>query len=130
MPLHRLYMLALGLFLLPACHQSRPLLPGLDTVAWSRDPYACQNQRATQVTGFLRAKEQLYGSTTATIEDLLGRPDEEERAEQTEKTYYYYLEPGSQCEPGHRRSGANKLSIHFGALGTVTEILTERPLRN
>ncbi|MBC8084197.1 MAG: hypothetical protein H7Z21_13405 [Hymenobacter sp.] len=125
---HPLSLAVCCLLLLTACGRSRPALPGLNTAIWSQDPYACRNQRATQAKSFLRTKEQLYGNTTATIESLLGRPDEEELAEQTEKTYYYYLEPGSQCEPGHQRSAANKLSIHFGALGTVTEVLTERPL--
>ena len=43
------------------------------------------------------------------------------------KTYYYYLEPGTQCGPRHERSRANKLSIHFGPTGTVTGVLYERP---
>lgn len=128
MLLRRLSLLSYSLLLLAACNRSRPVLPGLDTAAWRQDPFACQNRRATQAKAFLQAKEELYGSTTATVESLLGRPDEEELAEQTEKTYYYYLVPGPQCEPGHRRSAANKLRIHFGSLGTVTEILTEKPL--
>ncbi|WP_375436065.1 hypothetical protein [uncultured Hymenobacter sp.] len=128
MLLYRLSLLSVCLLLLTACGRSRPVLPGLDTTTWRQDPYGCRNLRAVQAKSFLKAKEQLYGNTTATIEELLGRPDEEELAEQTEKTYYYYLVPGPQCEPGHQRSGVNKLSIHFGALGTVTEVLTERPL--
>lgn len=119
---------AFGVLLLVGCSRSRASLPGLDKARWTQDTYGCQNQRAAQAKVFLKDKEQLYGSTTATIESLLGRPDEEELAEQTEKTYYYYLEAGPQCEPGHTRSNANKLSIHFGAIGTVTEVLTERPL--
>lgn len=128
MLLHRLSLLSLCLLLVAACGRPRPVLPGLNSATWRQDPYACRNLRAPQAKAFLKAKEQLYGSTTATVEQLLGRPDEEELAEQTEKTYYYYLVPGPQCEPGHRRSAVNKLSIHFGALGTVTEVLTERPL--
>jgi hypothetical protein len=111
-----------------SCGRSQPALPGLDPLSWRQDTYGCQNQRGKQAKAFLGAKEQLYGCTTATIETLLGRPDEEELAEQTEKTYCYYLEAGPQCEPGHPRSNANKLRIHFGALGTVTEVLTEHPV--
>ena len=128
MLLYRFFSLSVCLVLVAACGRSRPVLPGLDRATWRQDPYGCRNLRAAQARSFLEAKEQLYGSTTATIEELLGRPDEEELAEQTEKTYYYYLVPGPQCEPNHRRSGVNKLSIHFGALGTVTEVLTEQPL--
>ncbi|MBO0359078.1 hypothetical protein J0X19_14050 [Hymenobacter sp. BT186] len=100
----------------------------MNTAIWVQDTYGCQNKRSEQAKAIINQKGQLYGKTTATVERLLGRPDEEELAEQTEKTYYYYLESGPQCEAGHPRSAANKLAIHFGAIGTVTEILTERPL--
>ncbi|HEX8427481.1 hypothetical protein [Hymenobacter sp.] len=128
MLLFRLSLLSVNLLLFASCSRSRPVLPGLDSAVWRQDAYGCRNLRAPQAKSFLKAKEQLYGKTTATVEELLGRPDEEELAEQTEKTYYYYLVPGPQCEPGHQRSAANKLSIHFGALGTVTEVLTGSPL--
>lgn len=118
----------LGVLLLGACGHSSPSIQGFDATVWRRDAYACQDQRASQIKALLQAKEQLYGTRTAEIEALLGRPDEEELAEQTEKTYHYYLESGPQCLPRHPRSAVNKLSIHFGAIGTVTEILTERPV--
>lgn len=119
---------ASGLVFLSSCSHSENSLPGLNTAIWVQDTYGCQNKRTEQAKAFIDQKEQLYGKTTAAIERILGRPDEEELAEQTEKTYYYYLESGPQCEAGHLRSNANKLTIHFGAIGTVTEILTERPL--
>ncbi|MDF7811420.1 hypothetical protein [Hymenobacter sp. YC55] len=128
MLLYRFSLLSVCLLLIAACGRSRPNLPGLDSATWRQDPYGCRNVRASQAKAFLKAKEQLYGSTTATIEELLGRPDEEELAEQTEKTYYYYLVPGPQCSPNHQRSAVNRLSIHFGAIGTVTEVLTTQPL--
>lgn len=119
-----------ALLLLAACGRSTPTISGFDAQVWRQDSYACQNRRGTQATVLINAKDQLYGVRTAAIETLLGRPDEEELGEQTEKTYYYYLEPGPQCEARHPRSAVNKLSIHFGAIGTVTEIVTERPLAN
>ena len=127
--LHRsLSALPFALALLTSCGQSGASVPGLNTAIWTQDTYGCQNQRGKQAKALIDHKEELYGKTTAAIEGLLGRPDEEELAEQTEKTYYYYLESGPQCEAGHLRSNAYKLTIHFGAIGTVTEILTERPL--
>ncbi|WBO85948.1 hypothetical protein [Hymenobacter yonginensis] len=113
--------------LLAACSPATPELPGFDATVWRRDTYGCQDLRPGQLKSLLQAKEQLYGLRTATIEKLLGRPDEEELAEQTEKIYNYYLESGPHCLPPHQRSGANKLSIRFGPLGTVTEVLTARP---
>ncbi|GAC1367107.1 MAG: hypothetical protein NVS3B25_04390 [Hymenobacter sp.] len=71
-----------------------------------------------------RAKEQLYETRADDVTALLGPPDEEELRANTEKVYYYYLEPGTQCQARHARSGAACLSLRFGPLGTVTEVLT------
>jgi hypothetical protein len=54
---------------------------------------------------------------------LLGHPDYEELEEQTQRTFYYYIEPGEQCQPGRPRSSARRLMLRFGALNTVTEVL-------
>ncbi|TGE14400.1 hypothetical protein [Hymenobacter elongatus] len=116
-----------GTLLINACGHSLPELPGFDAAAWRRDPYACTDQRRNQLPALQQHRELLYGTRADAIGALFGRPDEEELSEQTEKTYFYYLEPGSQCAPSHQRSTANKLILRFGPLGTVTEILYERP---
>lgn len=128
MLLRQLPSLLFPVLLLSGCGASAPELPGFDAAAWRRDAYACQGARQRQAQTLVRAKEELYGVRAAVVEQLLGPPDEEELAEQTEKTYYYYLEFGSQCRPDHQRSAANKLSIRFSPLGTVKEVLTERPV--
>lgn len=128
MYLFRCFAIGAAALLSTACGHSLPELPGFDSTAWRRDPYACQNQRAALVPALNRHRELLYGARIADIDALLGRPDEEELSEQTEKTYYYYIEPGTQCNPEHARSAANKLTLRFGPLGVVTEVLYERPL--
>lgn len=117
---------ALPLLLSLGCGHDLPAqLPGFDAAAWRRDPYACQNLRPAQVPALLRARAQLYDARANAIDQLLGHPDEEELRAQTEKVYYYYLAAGPQCQPAHQRSSAPKLSLHFGPLGTVTEILAD-----
>ena len=128
MLLRRFIFLLPPVLLLVGCGASAPEMPGFDSAAWRRDTYACQGARQSQLTHLLQAKEQLYGVRTAVIEKLLGQPDEEELAEQTEKIYLYYLESGPQCLPDHRRSAANKLSIRFSPLGTVKEVLIDRSM--
>lgn len=113
---------------LTACGHAVPKLPGFDAAAWRRDTYACQNQRQSQLNILQQHKELLYGTRADDIDAFFGRPDEEELSEQTEKIYFYYLEPGTQCEPAHQRSTANKLVLRFGPLGTVTEVLYERAI--
>ncbi|MBF9238854.1 hypothetical protein I2I05_15735 [Hymenobacter sp. BT683] len=114
--------------LLNGCGHALPEVPGFDATTWRSDPYACRNLRRTAVPALVRAKEQLYEARANDVTALLGPPDEEELRAGTEKVYYYYLEPGTQCEARHARSGAACLSIRFGPIGTVTEVLAD-PLR-
>lgn len=107
------------------CGHALPQLPGFDAATWRADPYACRGQRRAAVPALARAKEQLYEARADDVTALLGPPDEEELRAGTEKVYYYYLEPGTQCAGRHVRSGAPCLSLRFGSLGTVTEVLSD-----
>jgi hypothetical protein len=113
--------------LLGACGHSLPSFPDFDGATWRADSYACQNKRASLLNTLDKHRDELFGARTDAIDILLGHPDGAELDEQTEKTYFYYIEPGPQCERGHPRSAANKLLIHFSATGTVTEMRYERP---
>ena len=116
---------ATAALLLVGCGHSLPELPGFDAAAWRADPYACRNQRRAAVPALVRSKERLYEARANDVTALLGQPDEEELRAGTEKVYYYYLEPGTQCEARHLRSGAPSLSLRFGPIGTVTEVLSD-----
>ena len=118
-------LLAFGGLGLSGCGHSLPELPGFDAAAWRADPYACRNQRRAALPALVRSREQLYEARANDVTALLGPPDEEELRAGTEKVYYYYLEPGTQCLARHERSGAACLSIRFGPLGTVTEVLND-----
>lgn len=111
--------------LLTGCGHALSQIPGFEPAAWRADPYACLNQRRAAVPPLLRAKEQLYEARADDVNALLGPPDEEELRANTEKVYYYYLAAGTQCAAGHVRSPAPKLSLRFGPLGTVTEVLCD-----
>ena len=113
------------LLLLAGCGHALPQLPGFDGPTWRADPYACHNKRRAALPALVRSKEQLYEARADDVTALLGPPDEEELRAGTEKVYYYYLVPGTQCVGRHARSGAPCISLRFGPLGTVTEVLSD-----
>ena len=111
--------------LLLSCGHALPQIPGFDAAGWRADRYACNNARRAAVPALTRGKERLYEARANDVTALLGQPDEEELRAGTEKVYYYYLEPGTQCDGRRTRSGAACLSLRFGPLGTVTEMLID-----
>ena len=115
--------LALLTGLATGCGHALPEIAGFDAAAWRADPYACQGRRAALFPPLRAAREHLYEARADDVNALLGQPDEEELRANTEKVYYYYLRPGTQCAPGHARSEAPRISLRFGPLGTVTEVL-------
>jgi hypothetical protein len=110
---------------LASCGHALPKIPGFEAAAWRADPYACRGQRAKLLPPLMAARASLYDARADDVTALLGQPDEEELQVQTEKVYFYYLLPGSQCGPRHPRSAAPRLSLHFGPLGTVTEFIVD-----
>ena len=125
-PLAALVAPVLAAGLLAGCGHALPNVPGFAAATWRTDPYACHNRRAALLPPLLAARAHLYEARADDVTALLGQPDEEELSAQTEKNYFYYLAPGSQCGAGHPRSTAPRLSIRFGPLGTVTEVQVMR----
>jgi hypothetical protein len=111
--------------LLGGCGHALTGIPGFEAAAWRADTYACRGQRAALLPPLLAARASLYEARADDVTALLGQPDEEELQANTEKVYYYYLTPGAQCGPRHPRTAGPRLSLHFGPLGTVTEVLAD-----
>ena len=108
---------------LSGCGHALPAVEGFNATTWRADPYACRDLRRAEVPALRKAREQLYEARADDVNALLGPPDEEELRAGTEKVYYYYLVPGTHCTGRHARSGAPCVSLRFGPLGTVTEVL-------
>jgi hypothetical protein len=118
-------LLAATALLLAGCGHALPQIPDFDAAAWRADPYGCRDQRGAAVANLLQHKEQLYEARANDVTALLGHPDEEELRAGTEKVYFYYLASGTHCQARHPRSTAPRLSLRFGPLGTVTEVLAD-----
>ncbi|RTQ46042.1 hypothetical protein EJV47_23090 [Hymenobacter gummosus] len=114
----------LGALLLGGCGHSLTSLPGFDASAWQRDARGCSGARQAQLPALDSSREQLYNEHVSAITDLLGRPDQEELQELTQRVYYYYVTPGPQCQGAAASAApARCLTVRFGSLGTVTEVL-------
>jgi hypothetical protein len=111
--------------LLGGCGHALTTIPGFQAAAWRADPYACRGQRAALLPPLLAARASLYEARADDVTALFGQPDEEELQANTEKVYYYYLTPGPQCGPRRPHATGPRLTLHFGPLGTVTEVLVD-----
>ena len=109
--------------LLTGCGHSLPDFPDFDNTTWRRDPYGCQNKRLTLLPILEKHRDEIFGARISAIDALLGRPDEEELSEQSEKVYLYYITERPQCVAGHPRANGPRLILRFGATGALTEAL-------
>ncbi len=113
----------LGSLLLTSCGHEISAIAGFNDAVWRNDAFACQNQRSAQLAALEKGREKLYGARTAAVEQLLGRPDRLELSTQTEKVYFYYVQPGAQCAPNHPATNSAQLTLRFDPLGRVSEVI-------
>src|SRR5690349_14789786 len=116
----KIRILLLFLFLITACTKKVPA-NNFNSQQWMTDQYACKNQRLALIPELEKIRQQLPGVTISNIQELLGKPEATSIADQSEKIFMYYLEPGSQCTVHDQLSAANKLIIRFNAMGIVKE---------
>ena len=121
-PRSALFALLTGL-LLTGCGHSLPDFPDFDAASWRKDPYGCEDKRQALVPILEKHRNDLFAARISAIDALLGRPDEEELSEQSEKVYIYYTQKGPQCVTSHPRANGPRLILRFGATGTLTESL-------
>ena len=116
------------LFFITACGKKLPE-NNFDTKAWQQDPKACHNSRLALLPELEKVKQNLYGLRESQIQELLGKPEATTLTDQSERLYLYYIEPGPQCSYESFLSSANKLQVRMNAMGLVTEINYEQPLK-
>ncbi|RDC63579.1 hypothetical protein [Adhaeribacter pallidiroseus] len=102
--------------------------PEFNSTAWIKDSFACQNVRSKMLPELKKIRRQLRGLAISQLMGVLGKPDSEALLAGNERIYYYYLQPGTQCQNKQELSGANKLTVRFNALEQVSEVLFEQPV--
>jgi hypothetical protein len=118
---------ALLVVLFGACTEPTRMA-GFDSDTWQQDKKGCQGMRSQMIADFEQIRRDLYGLPEADIKDILGKPDAEQLMSRGQRMFFYYLEPGSQCDQRNRLSEANRAEVRFNALHKVSEITYLRPI--
>ncbi|WP_242928267.1 hypothetical protein [Pontibacter vulgaris] len=103
-------------------------IEGFDSKEWKSDRAGCNGTRQEMQQKFESIRTGLYGRPEKEIIDILGRADGEALMARGQRVFYYYLEPGTQCQKKNFLSEANRAEVRFNALNRVSEITYIRPL--
>lgn len=103
-------------------------LRSFDSDTWKDDRYACEGKRSALINELEAIRKELYGKKEYIVRNVLGKPDSEELMERNQRIYYYYLEPGAQCENRNILSDANRIQVRINSLGKVSEVSYYRPI--
>lgn len=105
-------------------------LKDFDSEAWINDRMGCNGDRIRLVYELDSLRTEFYGKKEYLVRGLLGKPDQEELLERSERIYYYYIEPGSQCSGARGMSEANRVEVRFNSLAKVKEINYKEPIES
>ena len=103
-------------------------LKDFDSDTWKEDRYACAGKRGELVDDFEKIRKDLYGQKEYVLRNLLGKPDNEELLERSQRIYFYYIETGGQCSDRSKLSEANRVEVRINSLGKVSEVTYYEPI--
>jgi hypothetical protein len=66
-----------------------------------------------------QVRDELLGLGFTEVIAILGRPEGKSMEKSGQREYYYYVEPGPQCQDKNKYTDANKLVIRFDILDRV-----------
>lgn len=113
--------------LLTSCYTPENLR-GFDSDTWKADRFGCNGKRKEMVQEFEKIRRALYGQKEVIARNVLGKPDQEELLEGNQRIYYYYLEPGEQCQDRLTLSAANWAEVRINAVGEVSKVSYKNPI--
>ncbi|MDX5347501.1 MAG: outer membrane protein assembly factor BamE [Hymenobacteraceae bacterium] len=113
--------------LLAGCRE-KATIAGFDSSAWKNDRKSCKGVRTEMIDDVEKIRLQLYGMKEQQVFDILGRPDAEELYRNSQRFFFYYIQPGTQCQQQGGLSEANMLQVRMNALNKVSEITYKYPI--
>jgi hypothetical protein len=117
-------MLLLTCSIYTSCNQKKPILEGFNSELWKKDKLGCNGKRAYLAEIIFSKSVELKGIDDDEVAELLGKPEKSNWETRGKKTYYYYFQPGKQCNSQSILEGP-KVAIEFDALGRV-KLVTEQ----
>ena len=108
---------------LAACSKPLPELKGVNIESWKADKYGCAGNREPFIETVRTQKNSLLALSEMQIVDILGKPDRTELSKRNQKYYYYYFQPGKDCQSPVLNP--LRLSIRFNAVGLANEITVD-----
>lgn len=100
---------------------SNTSIEGFDKEIWISDRWGCNSRRVAMAEQIILQKDKLRGKSQTEIRRILGKADQFELYERTQKFFHYYLTPGKNCNEAD--SIAKYLSIRFSPLDQASEII-------
>ena len=95
--------------------QELPSLQGVNVEAWKADVGGCDEQRLKAIDTIISQSEKLKGLSENAMINLLGKPDQHELYERSQKFFIYHLEKGNKC-PQYDGNYFKSFYIRFNSL--------------
>lgn len=111
----------------PSCSRKK-VLKNFPSDEWIADKNGCASQRYEMKDKLLSVKYRIRGLNYGEVEDILGKPDEEELMGRNQKTYVYYMQPGPDCNGFMAENKPVRLVIRFSAVGISQELFFENTI--
>lgn len=113
-------------YLLIGC-STKEEIRNFDSEQWKTDRRGCLGKRKNLVQPILEVRDSLKGMDDDVLVDLMGKPEKTYYFSRGKKSYEYYIEPGSQCDPGSKyKSEGNRIVFEINAIGNVSLIVIKK----
>ncbi len=118
---------ALFILLLLAACTTPESMRDFDSDTWKADKNGCEAKRTDLVPAFEKFRKDMIGKKEYLVRSVLGKPDKENLLKRSERIYYYYIEPGDQCQNKAELSDANRVEVRINSLGKVSSVNYYQP---